>query len=82
MNTILTDNIEEINKINPTYKRLMAFNQRQTSIILGVSEGTLHNWRVMGIGINYIKERAGKKSRVLYPKIEIAKYLSNTIKVA
>lgn len=74
--------IEEINKISQTYKKTIAFNQKQTAELLGVSSSTLENWRKEGIGIEYIKAGNGKRGRVLYPKIKIAEYLSRTVKVA
>lgn len=80
-----TDRIEifinDINKYNPKFKNRIALNQSETAEILGVSPGTLENWRREGIGIEYIKTSNSKKSRVLYPKIAIAEYLTRTIKV-
>ena len=79
---IVTQTIDEINKISLKHKKLLAFNQSQTAEIIGVSSSTLENWRKEGIGIEYIKASNGKRGRILYPKIKIAEYLSKTIKVA
>ena len=79
---IVTQTIEEINKISLKHKKLIAFNQSQTAEIIGVSSSTLENWGKEGIGIEYIKASNGKRGRILYPKIKIAEYLSKTIKVA
>ena len=78
MNNI-TYAIEEINKLNPVFKGLMALNQSQTAAILGVSDSTMEGWRKKAIGPEYIKTGPGK-GRILYPKQKIAEYLDNTIK--
>lgn len=77
----ITDTIEEINKINPKFKNLLALNQKQTADILGVSVSTLENWRAEKIGIEWIKTGNEKRGKILYPKIKIAEYLSNTVEV-
>jgi predicted site-specific integrase-resolvase len=56
----------------------MALNQTDTAKIIGVSPSTLENWRKDGIGPEW--KKVGK--RVLYPKIRVAEFLSNTIKTA
>ncbi len=77
----ITQIIEEINKINPKYKQLIALSQKQTADAVGVSSSTLESWRTQAIGPEYIKVSAGK-GRVLYPKTAIARWLSQTIKTA
>ncbi len=82
MNSI-THIIEEINKINPKFKQLITFSQKQTADAIGVSSSTLEDWRRKAIGPNYIKVDAGKRGRVLYPKIAIAEWLlSHSVKTA
>ncbi len=71
--------IEEINKLDPKFKKLLALNQKQTADALGVSSSTLESWRKNALGPEYIKSGIGK-GRVLYPKQKIAEYLQNTIK--
>lgn len=73
---------EEINMIDPAYKRLVCLNQKQTADILGISSGSLENWRKEGIGPSYKKIENGKRGRVLYPKSAIVEWLNNTIKTA
>lgn len=72
--------LEEINNSNPSFKKLICFNTRQASITIGVSSSTLIAWRHEGLGPSFIKIARGKRGRVLYPKIEIAEWLSRTIK--
>ena len=80
---IIAHNIEEINKINPKFKSLIALNQKQTADSIGISSSTLESWRRDGLGPSYIKMNRGKRGRVLYPKIAIAEWLSsNFIKTA
>lgn len=74
--------IEEINKIDPKFKRLLALNQKQTADSIGVSSSTLESWRKEGIGPAYKKVNNGKRGRVLYPKQAIAEFLSSTVKTA
>ncbi len=82
MNSI-THIIEEINKINPKFKQLIAFSQKQTADAIGVSSSTLEDWRRKSIGPNYIKVDSGKRGRVLYPKTAIAEWLlSHSVKTA
>lgn len=73
---------EEINMIDPLYKKLVCLNQKQTANILGISSGSLENWRKEGIGPSYKKIENGKRGRVLYPKSAIVEWLNNTIKTA
>lgn len=73
---------EEINMIDPLYKKLVCLNQKQTATILGISSGSLENWRKEGIGPSYKKIENGKRGRVLYPKSAIVEWLNNTIKTA
>jgi hypothetical protein len=81
MNSI-THIIEEINKINPKFKSLLALNQKQTADAIGVSSSTLESWRREGIGPAYKKPPNGKHSRVLYPKQAIAEWLADTVQTA
>lgn len=71
--------LEEINS-NPMFKKLICLNQKQASEVIGVSSTTLINLRRDGLGPSFIKIERGKRGRVLYPKIEIAEWLSRTIK--
>jgi len=80
MNSI-TQIIEEINKTNPKFKQLIALNQKQTADIIGVSSSTLEAWRKEGIGPEYKKVNRGK-GRILYGKISLAEWLSQTVKTA
>lgn len=74
--------IEEINK-NSIYKKKIVLNTLQTSELLGVSSGTLENWRKQGIGPQYVRLGGeGRKPRIMYPKTAIAEWLTNTIKTA
>lgn len=73
---------DEINMIDPVYKKLVCLNQKQTADILGISSGSLENWRKEGIGPSYKKIENGKRGRVLYPKTAIVEWLNNTIKTA
>ncbi len=82
MNSI-THIIEEINKIDEKFKKLIALNQRQAADAIGVSSSTMESWRKEGLGPNYIKMNTGKRGRVLYPKTAIAEWLvSHSIKTA
>ena len=71
--------LEEINS-NPMFRKLICLNQKQAAEAIGVSSTTLILWRKDGFGPQYIKVERGKRGRVLYPKIEIAEWLSRTIK--
>jgi DNA-binding XRE family transcriptional regulator len=85
MQTTISENaakiLEQINS-NPTFSKLITLNQTQAAEIIGVSSSTLILWRRDSYGPQYIKvERGGKRGRVLYPKTEIAEWLSrSTIK--
>lgn len=83
MQTTISENaakiLEEINS-NPMFKKLITLSQKQTAEIIGVSSTTLINLRREGLGPSYIKIERGKRGRILYPKIEIAEWLSRTIK--
>lgn len=81
MNTI-TQIIEEINKINPKFKTLLTLNQKQTADAIGVSGSTLEAWRKQGLGPQFKKINSGTKGRVLYPKISIAEWISETTATA
>lgn len=82
MNSI-TQIIEEINKINPKFKQLLALNQKQTADAIGVSSSTLESWRrEKGIGPEYKKVNNGKRGRILYTKQAIAEWLADTVKTA
>ena len=83
MQTTISENaakiLEQINS-NPTFSKLITLNQTQVAEIIGVSSTTLINLRRDGLGPSYIKIERGKRGRILYPKIEIAEWLSRTIK--
>jgi len=83
MQTTISDNaakiLQELNS-NPVFKKLICLNQTQTAQALGVSSTTLINLRRDGLGPSYLKIERGKRGRVLYPKTEIAEWLSRTIK--
>lgn len=81
MNSI-TQIIEEINKINPKFKTLLALNQKQTADAIGVASSTLESWRREGIGPEFKKINNGKKGRVFYSKQAIAEWMSDTTKTA
>jgi len=72
--------VEEINLINPNYKKLVCLNQKQTAEILGISSGSLENWRREGVGPTYKKIENGKRGRILYPKSAIVDWLNQTVK--
>ncbi len=74
--------IEEINSSNPKLKKSLILNQAQVAELLGVSQSTLENWRRVGLGPRYKKVENGKRARVLYPKIEIAKFIADTVQTA
>lgn len=79
----ITHIIEEINKIDAKFKKLIALNQRQAADAIGVSSSTMESWRSQGLGPNYLKVNAGKRGRVLYPKTSIAEWLvSHSVKTA
>ncbi len=75
--------IEQINQVDPKFKKLIALNQKQTADVIGISSSTLEDWRRRSIGPNYIKIESGKRGRVLYPKTAIAEWLySHAVKTA
>lgn len=74
--------LESINLLDPLYKKRVAFNQRETAQIIGVSNSTLENWRREGICLPFKKVDNGKRGRVLYLKTDIAEWLSKTNVVA
>ena len=73
--------IDEINK-DTEHKKLLCLSQSQVAKVLGVSSSTLENWRKDSLGPNFIKVKSGKKGRILYSKIDIANWISNTVKTA
>jgi len=74
--------VEEINLIDPSYKKLVCLNQKQTAEILGISSGSLENWRREGVGPAYKKIENGKRGRILYPKSAIVEWINQTIHTA
>ena len=71
--------MNDINKIQMA-KESVTLNQSQAAKILGVSDSTLENWRKRSIGPQYIKiGKDGKQGRVMYPKIELAKWIANNL---
>ncbi|RLA84888.1 MAG: hypothetical protein DRG78_00190 [Epsilonproteobacteria bacterium] len=67
--------IETINAISNKHKEALALNQSQTAKLLGCSASTLENRRRDGSGIEYIK----MGNRVMYSKVKIAEFLTQTI---
>lgn len=63
-----------------------ALNTSEVAKLLGVSCSTIDAWRKQGIGITYLKPNLkleADKSRVLYPVIEVAKWIvRNSVKTA
>lgn len=77
--------VDEINSLDPKYKKIIALNQKQTAEAIGVSSSTLESWRKDAIGPEFKKMDTGKKGRVLYSKIAVAAWMVNgsgTIKTA
>lgn len=72
--------IEELNAVDPAYKKLVCLNQRQVATILGVSSSSLESWRKLCIGPTHIKVKNGKRSRVLYAKSSIVDWVNDSIK--
>ncbi|MDD2640594.1 MAG: helix-turn-helix domain-containing protein [Arcobacteraceae bacterium] len=68
-----------INEAFPKLKKSIGLNQSQAAEIIGVSAPTLERWREQGVGPEYSKNKNGKKSRLIYPKIAIAEYIINTL---
>jgi hypothetical protein len=48
---------------------------REAAAFIGVSPGTLENWRVRGEGPAFVKT-PGKTGKVLYEPVQIQKYLA------
>jgi hypothetical protein len=48
----------------------------QAAVRLGVSAATLRSWRCRGIGPNFVKMGAGKKSPVRYSASDIDEFIS------
>jgi len=64
------------------YKKV-ALNKKELAYELGVSVSTISNCIVKGYGLpEYNKLGNATNAKVLFPIIAIAKFLSNTIKVA
>lgn len=72
--------IKEINDI-PNFRGKLSFSPVTAAKLIGVSASTLESWRRAGIGPEYVKME-GKRGKVMYPKIAIAEFLSQTIKTA
>jgi D-Tyr-tRNAtyr deacylase len=64
------------------YEKKLTLNESQVASIISASPSTLCGWRKQGLGPEYIKIAAGKKGRVMYPKLALAEWLANTIKTA
>jgi hypothetical protein len=52
------------------------FNDQQAAVQLGVSPATLRSWRCRGIGPNFVKMGAGKKSPVRYSSRDIEQFIT------
>jgi len=70
--------IKRIDDINPKYKKKMGLNQKEVAELLGVSASTLEARRKDGTGIEYVT----MGGRIIYTKVKIAEFLSNTVKTA
>jgi len=70
--------IDEINK-DAECNKLLCLNQSQVAKMLGVSSSTLENWRKEGLGPEFKKVNHMKKGRILYPKLNLARWISQTI---
>jgi DNA-binding transcriptional MerR regulator len=46
-------------------------NTLEAAPMIGVTPGTLENWRCQGIGPKFIKTTAGRSGRVLYDPADI-----------
>lgn len=44
---------------------------KQAAPLIGVSPGTLQNWRVQGIGPKFIKTAIGRRGKVVYDEADI-----------
>lgn len=84
MEKCLIDQLELIERI--VGKGKGALNTSEVASVLGVSSSTVDSWRKQGIGIGYMKPNGkleNDKSRVLYPTIEVAKWMiKNSINTA
>lgn len=74
--------ISDIDAIDPIFSKIVCLNQKQTAQILGVSCGSLENWRSAGLGPSYIKINSGKRGRILYAKSAICDWVNQSIKTA
>ena len=68
INEEIKEYMQQINNLG--FEKILNLNSKQTAGILGVSASSIETWRKQGIGIDYI-EVGG---RILYPKLEIAKF--------
>lgn len=74
----ISHNLKIIDEINPKWKKKIGLNQKELSQILGCSASTLEARRKDGTGCEYIS--MGK--RIIYPKLKVAEFLTETIKTA
>ena len=44
---------------------------KEAAPFIGVTSGTLENWRVQGIGPKFIKTTSGRRGKVLYDPADI-----------
>lgn len=73
------DKIEKtIKEINELGFATITLSESQVSQIIGVSVGTLKNWRDKLIGPQYKKMGTGKKGKVIYTKQSVATWLCET----
>lgn len=64
------------------YKKSV-LNKKELAYELGVSESAINNYICQGVAIpEYRKIGNAKNARVVFPIINIASYLSNTVRVA
>lgn len=78
MENIISQQIKIIDEINPKFKRKIGLNQKELAELLGVSASTLEARRKDGTGVEYVT----LGGRIIYPKVKVAEYLTNTIKTA
>lgn len=75
--------LEMLNSLLPKEKRISAcLNEFYSAQVVGVSPGSLSNYRKKGLGPEYLKVDNGKRGRVLYPKTALIDWINNTIKTA
>lgn len=54
-------------------------SSKEASQYVGLSYSTLKRWREHGIGPRYLKIGEGKNTKVLYPIVELDKFIQNNL---